>query len=56
MESTGPLGVAHIPLSPILIVGLARPADGEEPWVWRLLDHSGPKLRELAEATGTFTP
>jgi hypothetical protein len=56
MDSTGPLGVAHIPLSPILVVGLARPLDGGEPWVWRLLDHVGPRLRELAEATGTFTP
>lgn len=46
----------HIPLSPILVVGLARPAAKGEPWVWRLLSETEPRLRALAEATGTFVP
>lgn len=49
-------GTGRIPLSPILVVGLARPVPKGEPWVWCLLGKAEPKLRALAEATGTFVP
>jgi hypothetical protein len=49
-------GIARLPLSPILVVGLARSPERGEPWVWRLLDQAEPKLRALAEAAGTFVP
>jgi len=49
-------GTGHIPLSPILVVGLARPAPKGQPWVWHLMGEAEPRLRALAEATGTFVP
>ena len=48
-------GVAHIPLSPILVVGLARPSETGEPWVWRLLDHAAPDRLRLVLVSEAMT-
>jgi hypothetical protein len=56
MKETGSKDVVRMPLSPILVVGLARASEADPPWVWRLIDAAEPRLRALTEATAAFMP